>query len=621
MKPQKNIWISLLLMVLAGCTTDRNDRLLAQADACMETQADSARGLLAQMDTVLTERQQARYALLWTQATHKCRIPLEDDSLINVAVKYYSRVGDAHLLAKSLLYKGLAHKQNGEIELAAKAFVSSERAFSEVEDDQYKALLFGHYASLLLRQNLFDKSLEYYKRSYSYKLKGDSIHYIVSSCSDIATIYELLNQPDSAKTYYERGMQYKNRISEERYSLFAMNYASFLVKMGDYVEARQILEESEAHITDSTYIYNVYAAFATLYYETGDYVKARVYGERMLESNDSLVQCGGMLHLYRIHRQLGDMQTATRYHDLYRRYDSDITLRKKTAEVAEIPHKIHALRLEHENRVAHRWQWTWGIGAVLTVVMAVGIVKYLRRKHGCQMQAKDALLIEKESLLTEKQTLLQEIEQKLYAMKIELGRLKGAISNQSKVVESLKKDRKKDREDYHKSVRDFEEILKEKEKEQKTERKTVQEKYRELNKRINQSEKEQNRYVGKLKELAGQMERYELLQRFLLNGGDLRAVLLVLELKGGQMNRLNTIRREEYAGLLKQLAEYAHPGIRQLIETDPVLRDKQELACLVSLGHHHDMEMLRMATNLKENSVKAYCTQVKAVLEKFVGKE
>ena len=608
-------------MVLAGCTTDRNDRLLTDAEACMETRADSARGLLAQMDTVLTERQQARYALLWTQATHKCRIPLENDSLINVAVEYYSRVGNAHLLAKSLLYKGLVHKQKGEIELATEAFVSSEQSFEVVEDDQYKALLFGHYASLLLRQNLFEKSLEYYKRSYSYKLKGDSIHYIVSSCSDIATIYELLNQPDSAKVYYERGMQYKNRISEERYCLFAMNYATFLVKMGEYVEAGRILAESEAHITDSAYIYNVYAAFATLYYETGDYVKARIYGEKMLESNDSLVQCGGMLHLYRIHRRLGDMQTATHYHDLYRQYDSDITLRKKTAEVAEIPHKLHTLRLEHENRVAHRWQWTGGIGAVLTVVMAVGIVKYLRRKHGCQMEAKDVLLSEKESLLAEKQTLLQEIERKMYDMKIELGRLKGAMTNQSKVVESLKKDRKKDREDYNKSVRDIEEILKEKEKEQKTERKTVQEKYRELNKRISQSEKEQNRYVGNVKELAGQMERYELLQRFLLEGGDLRAVLLVLELKGGQMNRLNTIRREEYARLLKQLAEYAHPGIRQLIEANPVLRDKQELACLVSLGYHHDMEMLRMATNLKENSVKAYCTQVKAVLEKFVGKE
>ncbi len=622
MKPQKSIWISLLLMVLAGCTTDRNDRLLTDAEACMETQADSARGLLAQMDTVLTERQQARYALLWTQATHKCRIPLENDSLINVAVEYYSRVGDAHLLAKSLLYKGLVHKQNGEIELAAEAFVSSEQTFTGVEDDQYKALLFNHYASLLAKQSLYNDALTYYKKSYHCKLRGDSIHYVVSACSQIARMYEIINKKDSAEIYYKRGMHYADNTSRKEY-LYALlqNYAAFLVSDKRFEEAERLLQENQSQMTDSTYIYNVYAAFATLYYETGDYVKARVYGERMLESNDSLVQCGGMLHLYRIHRQLGDMQTATRYHDLYRQYDSDLTLRKKTAEVAEIPHKLHTLRLEHENRVAHRWQWTWGIGAVLTVVMAVGIVKYLRRKHGCQMQAKDALLIEKESLLTEKQTLLQEIERKMYDMKIELGRLKGAISNQSKVVESLKKDRKKDREDYNKSVRDIEEILKEKEKEQKTERKAVQEKYRELNKRINQSEKEQNRYVGKVKELAEQIERYELLQRFLLNGGDMRAVLLVLELKSGQMNRLNTIRREEYAGLLKQLAEYAHPGVRQLIETDPVLRDKQELACLVSLGHHHDMEMLRMATNLKENSVKAYCTQVKAVLEKFVGKE
>lgn len=609
--------MSLLLMVLVGCGDDRNERLLAGAEACMEMRADSARRLLQQVDSVLPERQQAHYALLWTQAMHKCRIPLEGDSLINVAVDYYAESGDRHRLAKSLLYKGLVHKQQGEVEAATEAFVGSEQAFEGVEDDQYKALLFGHYASLLFRQNLFDKSLDYYKRSYICKLKGDSIHYIVSACSDIATIYELLGQSDSAKIYYERGMQYRNQISEERYSLFAINYATFLIKTRLFVEAEHLLQKSESQMSDSTYIYNVYSSFATLYYETGEYEKARRYGEKMLESPDSLMQCGGYLHLYRIHKRMGNMNAAVVFHDRYRRYDSDITLRRKTAEVAEIPHKMKALRMESEARTAHRWQWTWGIGVVVVLCMAVWVVKRLSRKHGTQMKEKDSLINEKEQLLAEKRTLLQEIEKKLYDLKIELGRLKGTVANQSKAVENLKDDRKRDKAAYNESIKEFKKNLKERDAEYKAEQKTVQEKYRELTKRLNLSEKEQARWINEVKELTVQMEQYELLQRFLLDRGLIRPVLLILELKSGQNSKHYTIRREEYATLLKQLAEYAYPGIRKEIETNEVLKDKQELTCLLLLGFD-DMEMLRMATNLKPNSVRTYRTQIKATLEELI---
>ncbi len=76
-----------LLGLTVGCD-QRAERWLDMAEACMETNSDSAYRCLSQMDAMegLSDRHQARYALLRTQAMHKCRMPLGSDSLINVAV-------------------------------------------------------------------------------------------------------------------------------------------------------------------------------------------------------------------------------------------------------------------------------------------------------------------------------------------------------------------------------------------------------------------------------------------------------------------------------------------------------------------------------------------------------
>ncbi len=610
------IWVSVLLIGLAGCGDSKNDHLLDMAEVCMETRADSARWLLQQVDSVMTDGQRARYALLWTQALHKCRIPLESDSLINVAVDYYTESDDRHRLAKSLLYKGLVHKQNHQVEQAVEAFVASEQAFEGVEDNQYKALLFNHYGALLMKQEMFDEALEYHKKSYQYQIKGDSVHYIISACGQIATIYKLKHLPDSVEAYYKRGMSYKDSLSDGRkrnYYLLLQSYATFLMESDNYSEAERLLQECLTNMKDSNYYHALYSALTTLYYEKREYETALTYGWRVIESTDSLTVCGGYLRLYKIYKDMGQMDSAFHYHNLYRQYHSDISMRLQTAKVAAIPHQVKNVQLMEENRTAHRWQWAWGIGALMVVGIAACVVKYLRQKYGNQMRVKDVLLHEKEHLLTEKQSLLQEIERKMYDLKIELGRMKGALANQAKAVENLKDDRQKDRKTYHESVKEFKKSIQEMEKQRKAEQESVKQDYRELKLQFELSQKEQTRWMDEVKSLSGQMEQYELLQRFLLEGGSVRPVLLILELKSGRRNPRYSIKRTDYAELLKQLAEYAHPGIREKIETDEVLKGKQEMACLIALGYD-DVEMMRMATNLKPNSVWAYRTQVRMAL-------
>ena len=616
--------------VLCSCCSNVNGRLLDEAEENMETCADSALKRLLQVEgmSVLTEEQYARYALLLTQAMHKCRVPLDCDSLINVAVEYYRESDDRHRLAKALLYKGLVHKQNRQVELAAEAFTASEQAFEGVEDNQYKALLCNHYASLLLKQNLLDESLEYHKKAYLYELKGDSLHYVVSTCGQIATVYRLKKMADSAEVYYKRGLCLSQRIPEHRYvKLFMQNYAAFLTEHKQYDEAERILKESEKR-ADSSYIYNVYASLASLYYETGRYEQARMYSERMLESSDSLMQCSGFLHLYEIYKRQGDMETAVCYHNQYRYYHSDIVQRRKTAAVAVIPHKQKVLQLVQENRTAHQWTWLWAVAAVGAVALGFVVVRYLKREYGMQMGMKDALLEEKveeleikDALLVEKMDLLEgkimqlaEVECKLAKVRANMGGLKGVMTRQAKTIEGLKEEQKSMKTTYVNVVKELKEEIKGLKGEQAKMERAVRSELKEYKRELELLHVQEKHLQNEVQALVAELDNSELLQRYMLEGGNQRSVLLVLELKYGIPYRKNPIHHGDYAELLKPLAEYARPGIRQLIETNEVLKDKQVLACLIALGYD-DIETLRMATYLKTNTVRAYCTQVKAVIE------
>ena len=96
------LFLIVLLVMLAGC--NRNAELcLTMADECLETDPNRAFKYLSELEDVdnLSDELQARYALLYTQTTYNCNIPFTNDSLINIAVNYYTRHGKRHDAAKA----------------------------------------------------------------------------------------------------------------------------------------------------------------------------------------------------------------------------------------------------------------------------------------------------------------------------------------------------------------------------------------------------------------------------------------------------------------------------------------------------------------------------------------
>ena len=80
-------------------------RLLDNAEAHLEMHPDSAFVALDSIDRreLNTPELRARHALLYSIALEKCGISMMNDSIINIAVSYYSIKGDKEKADKALL--------------------------------------------------------------------------------------------------------------------------------------------------------------------------------------------------------------------------------------------------------------------------------------------------------------------------------------------------------------------------------------------------------------------------------------------------------------------------------------------------------------------------------------
>lgn len=607
----KFIKIALKVLLLAsflGCQEDNKGVILRHAEEYMETHPDSVIRMLEEIEenSFDSESQRAKYALLWTQARHKCHLPLGNDSLINVAVDYYTLHEERQYAAKAYLYKGLVHKQRKEVERAAEAFALSEQWFEGVEDDQYKALLYNHYGALMMGEKNYEESLSYLKKSYYYKLKGDSTHYIMSACASIAKNFRYLNKLDSAQVYFEKGLQYKNAVSPDRYFVYVKDYANFFRKNGEYEKAEQMLLECEQHITGEQK-YPLYSSLATLYYEMKDYARALVYAEKVIECEDSVIVRAGLLNLYRIHRLLGHVDESQHFHDLYRVYTNDISMRMKTAEVAVIPHevKVKALESAHQKGVKVRWGLTV---CLIVVALASGIVYVLiRKRHRQQRQEWQNRLAEDDREMSEMVKAQSEKNREIGLLNYQMERKKEQIgSMEQKQKERLQREREKVKEK-------VDEIKQLKE----TESAMMREK-RELEKSLETTLKEQR----ELQSMAAKVEHDKLINqrimRYRVSDKTTQTGALLMQLKHGTMYVGEQIPNEEIRPMIEALLDEVCPAMRQRIDNMTNNLTKQMMCYLIALDLD-DEEMMYRATRKKLETIRRYHRECQLLMETTSG--
>lgn len=585
------MWLKMVIylilgLICAGCV-NQNGQYMALASACVEVAPDSAMSILGKVGNIEKEShsQQAFFALLWTQARHKCHLSIENDSLITFATNYYMKKGEKHLAAKALLYKGLVHKQRKEVEEAAEAFALSEQWFEGVEDDQYKALLYNHYGLLMSSQINYKDALACLKKAYIYYSKGDSVHYTMSACASIAKSFKYLNQMDSAQVYFEKGLQYKNAVPSDKYFVYVKDYANFLRGSNEFEKAEKLLLECEQNIVDEQR-YSLYSSLATLYYETKDYAKALAYAERMKESTDSLMMRGYYLHLYRIHTKLGNKDVA---HDCYKRYTDihdALQARLKTKEVAVIPHKVEKRMQEVKIRKVST-QRSWLMGAMVTLVVVALMAYYVQRDKHRQKQ--------------------KEMQQRLAEKSVKIGNLKSIISNKNNKIARMETEKEVQTERIDELEKNVTGLRKEEQEALQMERN--------LKEKLKQQQQKQEALENKIIELERQRRMMRLQECCAQHPESEKMMELLDFLKG---NTVCSFGNSEIRDLLVSLTDMISSDVGSRI-VKHVQNEKKQIICnLIALGID-DVAIISKVVILNERTIRKYHRECQLLMEAMDG--
>ena len=160
---------------------DNIEDILHSAGAYIGERPDSALALLDMIprEKLRGRKPEAEFALLYSMALDKNCIDETDDSLINIAVKWYRRHGSADDCLKAYYYQGRIYQNAGDNERAMESFFMAERYIEKSVDNTQKGLLYNAKAAIYESLFQFRESIGNARTAAEYYLAAkDTSRYI-----------------------------------------------------------------------------------------------------------------------------------------------------------------------------------------------------------------------------------------------------------------------------------------------------------------------------------------------------------------------------------------------------------------------------------------------------------
>ena len=275
---KQTIYCLLFLCLLTGCYPSMKPQL-EEAEVLLTENPDSAYRLLQTIERPERhpEAEYATWCLLTTQAADKSYQKHTSDSLIQVAVRYFSRQHDPDRLATALYTQGRVEKELGENEEAAQSFVKSVNlAYAHA----YLGRVYG------LREE-WDKAIDAYTHSIAISEKIFSVSTLSLGLNELSAIYSRVNKYQEAFDCQQRVLDLPDSPSLNKRAVTFLNIGDLLRLMGNYDLAVTYLEKAQ-ETTNPYTKRGIFQCFSYLYEEKQDYKTYAKYINLFLQYNDSI---------------------------------------------------------------------------------------------------------------------------------------------------------------------------------------------------------------------------------------------------------------------------------------------------------------------------------------------
>lgn len=231
----KKCFLLIAAITVISCQTELT-KTLKEVDSLLYDNPPLALEVINAIDVKQIKRNKdlAYYALLKSAALDKNYIDVTDDSLIDIAVKYYSNRSNRYNRMRSRYYQGIVNSNNNDYASAIVSFEIAKRDAIELNDLRYVGLTNRNIANIFNATSNFPEAIKYTRLAIkAFEENRDTIYADYATYSLSVTYYNEGSRLDSCRLLLNRIL--KERRLENLHPYAARDLADIYVALGDSI--------------------------------------------------------------------------------------------------------------------------------------------------------------------------------------------------------------------------------------------------------------------------------------------------------------------------------------------------------------------------------------------------
>ncbi len=378
--------MAILTVLLVACNgkTDYNTQLV-RADSLMASQPDSALHMLENMpaDSLRTEADRAYHALLLTQARDKNYIVQTDDSLIQVAVRYYDAHEIAPLQARAYYYWGSFYRDKNNYSQALDKYdIALSHINDRPENAELKASLYSNLGYLYYTQDLNCEADSIYQQA---ELLAKSQKDTVSLCYALSQ-RGMISLEQGKKYYPKAEQQILQALSiGQTFSdstILVPIYHSLSVLYSLMTKPKQALQYARLNyscLKDTLHCYRTFLLLGNAYFLNDQYDSADIFLQKILKAERYYdTKADACMRLSEMAQKKGDMETCILLERKRTMYQDSARLNQQGHDILN---SLIAHERDNNNTISKQNTHTIYIISAIFIAISIFYIFYFGIKH------------------------------------------------------------------------------------------------------------------------------------------------------------------------------------------------------------------------------------------------
>lgn len=426
----------LIALSVTGCHNRELNPRLTEAETLLLNKPDSALTILQQLPPQSNEAEQARYALLYSEALDRNNIKVTNDSLIQSAWNYYKHSSnDLRYQCKSLYYWGRIKLEAGDKPGALRLFLEIEEKLRNINEPYYTGLLYSQIGEVYYAQMNYSRAYHYFREARDQFRQSNNLREETTSTLDMAAATYHSKDIEKAMRLYSAALDLADEQKSESLSKTSLtNLASLYVVSGKRQIPHDLLQriEDSAH-QDTSYGYHTLVDVHLLKNQIDS---ARYYLElAKVHTTDVRDMAELQYTAYRIEARAKNFEKATDNIHRYIYLTDSLTRSNMQFSAGMVEREYFKEQSAFaEYRIKNRT--IWEVAIITIALLLAGITYYIiRQRMRLQRERTDHYLLLAEDANSEYKALRERME----GQRDTESHLKGLIASRFDIIDKLGK--------------------------------------------------------------------------------------------------------------------------------------------------------------------------------------